>query len=118
MQTCANPGSDRRRLAHGLLLVGLGVLFLAVELGEVAWRDLKPYWPALVSLVGLTQLFAARHAEEASQGLFGIFLGAWLYASGQGLWGLSYRNSWPVLLLALGLVKIATYLATRLTHKE
>lgn len=118
MQACANPGRERRHLTRGLMLVGLGVLFLAVELGQVAWRDLRPYWPVLVALAGVVQLFSAADADDVGRGVFSLCLGGWLYAASQGLWELTYRNSWPVLLVAYGLIKIGTYLALRLTHKE
>ncbi len=104
------PGR-RQHITTGLVLIGLGALFFADSRGWLHLQQLRSYWPALIGLVGLGQMVGARDAGQMAKGGFLIFLSVWLYASIENLWGLDFSNSWPLLLIAVGLGKIATGLA-------
>ena len=90
----------------GLILIGVGSAFLMERLGYIESLTLRQYWPGIIALVGAGQLLAARNAAQAVKGGFLIFLAGWLYASIQHVWGLSFHNSWPMILIAVGLTHI------------
>jgi len=104
---------DHRHWVTGLILIGVGSAFLMERLGYIESFTLRQYWPGIIALVGAGQLLAARDAAQAVKGLFLIFLAGWLYASIQHLWGLSFQNSWPMVLIAVGLTHIASGLSAK-----
>ncbi len=53
---------NSRNLITGVLLLGLGVLFLGRNLGwfDLDWHDLTRFWPLLIILLGVNLLFGQR----------------------------------------------------------
>jgi len=49
-----------RKLVPGLVLVGLGVLFLGQNLGWWSVHSMAQYWPAILIVVGLSMLLGNR----------------------------------------------------------
>ncbi len=98
-----------RHLLWGVALVALGVIFL---MDRLAWIDLTQYlgpqthwWhflPLLLALGGLIRMLTAQSVRQLAKGLVRIVVGLWLFACLQQLGGLSFANSWPVLLVAFG----------------
>ncbi len=91
----------RSQLVFGLAFVVLGVLLLLDEADRVsAWSVLAEWWPTVVILAGLAQLFT--RPRNVVGGLLLALLGGTLL-----LWTLGAVASvtllWPVLLIALGL---------------
>ena len=99
----------RRNLLWGLalILIGTGVLldrFALLDLQQFLGPQTQ-WWhflPLLISLGGLIRLLSAQSMRQVSKGLIRIVLGLWLYACLVPLWGLTFANSWPVLLVAFG----------------
>jgi hypothetical protein len=102
-------GNPRRHLLWGVALVALGTIFL---MDRLAWLDLTQYlgpqtrwWhflPLLLALGGAIRLLSAHTARQVVKGLGRMAVGVWLFASLEQLWGLTFANSWPVLLVAAG----------------
>ncbi len=107
----------RRRTGWGIALVLMGVVFLADEWG---WIDLaaltrgwlmEPYglhfwsraWPLFIVLAGVIRMFSATRATHVVKGALEAAIGFWIFACLQQLWGLTFSNSWPLLLIAFGL---------------
>ncbi len=107
----------RRRTGWGIALVLVGVAFLADRWG---WIDLvamapdwlkEPFephfwwrlWPALLVLAGLIRMLSATRVEHVFRGLAEAAIGAWILACVAHLWGLSFSNSWPLLVIGVGL---------------
>ncbi len=90
----------------GLVLLGLGCLFFADNRGWLDLRKLQSFWPALIGLVGLGQMIGAHNADQMIKGGLLVFLSAWLYVSLEQMWGLNFYNSWPLLLIGVGLSKV------------
>lgn len=103
-------GNPRRRLLWGATFVAVGSIFL---LDRLALLDLTLYlgpqtrwWyfvPLLVALGGLIAVVSAQSVRQVLKGLGHIVLGGWAFACLEQLWGLSFANSWPILLIAFGL---------------
>jgi peptidoglycan/LPS O-acetylase OafA/YrhL len=102
-------GNPRRHLLWGFALVALGTIFL---MDRLAWLDLPQYlgpqtrwWhflPLLLALGGVIRLLTAHSARQVVKGLSRIGVGVWLCACLEQLGGLTFANSWPVLLVAVG----------------
>lgn len=102
-----------RHWVAGLILIGLGTLFMLERLGAIETNALRQYWPGIIAIVGAGQLLAARDAAQAAKGAFLIFLACWLYVSIQRLWGLSFQTTWPMILIAVGLTHIVGGLSAK-----
>lgn len=92
--------TKRGGLFAGIILIAFGCMFLLDRFLVVDFGDLiGSYWPMIVVLVGVFQLF---DGAKVWNGLWLIAVGAWLQVANLGLWGVDYGNSWPLLLIALG----------------
>ena len=92
----------RKRIFWGLILVGLGVMFLfehfeALELAMM-WR----FWPLILLVSGLVDVLSATRWKHIGEGMNQIVIGGWLLACLEHLWGFTWNNSWPVLLIGIG----------------
>ena len=100
MNDTAEKKVDAGALTGGVIMIALGVLFLLSRLHFAEFGDVvRRYWPMIVVLVGIPKLFAR---ETIWSGLWLITVGVWLQISHLRLFDLSYRTSWPLLLIALG----------------
>lgn len=115
------PYQRRKQCLWGLLLIGFGTLVLMgrTDLLDVAglWHDWPAYLPAYLSVImvvfGINKLLAPTSAKQVLGGLWLIFLAGWLYVSYEELWGLSFYNSWPALLIAWGVGLVLEPLLSR-----
>lgn len=91
---------DGSTLTSGLVLIGIGVLFLLSRLGIADFGEvIRRYWPMIIILAGVPKLFSR---DTMWSGLWLIAVGIWLQVAHLRLFGLSYSTSWPLLLIALG----------------
>ena len=91
------------RIAFGvvLLLLGIGFLlvnFYVIDIGPV-WR----FWPLIIVALGLSRLLQAETPWERRRGFLWTFIGLWLFVSVAHVFGLSFHDSWPILLIGLGI---------------
>ena len=45
-------------------------------------------------------------AKHFSSGLWMVFLGFWLFATFENMFGLTWRNSWPILIIGWGVTLV------------
>ena len=93
--------SSRRQLLWGLIVIAVGVVFLAdIPLPPIGqfWR----YWPFLVMAFGAVKLVPPTAPKHVLDGLCQIAFAAWFYVSFEHLWGLNFHNSWPILVIVAG----------------
>ncbi|OGF13177.1 MAG: hypothetical protein A2W00_13965 [Candidatus Eisenbacteria bacterium RBG_16_71_46] len=87
-----------KSMVWGTFLIALGALMLLERLGVLAVPPATRLWPAILIALGV-----ARFAEgRVGAGLTWMLAGGWLLACGFGWLGLTFGNSWPLLLVALG----------------
>ena len=91
----------------GLVLIGIGTVFLLERQGYIEIGAWTHYWPFILVAVGMGRMADARSPAQVAKGGFLVFVALWLYACLEHLWGISFHNSWPVLLIGLGLRYIA-----------
>lgn len=101
------PTGDGRGglLMTGAMIILIGTIFLLDRIEVVDFGDVvRHYWALIFVLIGLPQLFKRKTVWS---GLWLITIGAWLQMVHLGLFDMTYRNSWPILLIVLGAGLIA-----------
>ncbi|MBB4845363.1 hypothetical protein HNP55_003913 [Paucibacter oligotrophus] len=99
-------GRPQDHVFAGLCLIVIGLVALLEQRGYhlIAW--LWAHWPLALGAVGLVRLVTARDLNQVGSGVLILLLSAWLYACEMAYLGMDYYNSWPVLLVGLGLWKL------------
>lgn len=104
----------RRQLMWGLLLIGLGTAIFLDRLGLFDMDQLWHYWPLVLVVVGINRIIGYPSARDFNSGLWTVFIGLWLFATFEGIFGLTFHNSWPFLIIAWGVTMILQpYIRTR-----
>ncbi len=91
-------------LVAGLILIGLGLGFLLMNLGWIDFGIPWGWWPLALVAIGGGRLVTAGDADERRGGAWLVLIGGWLLVNVQGWFGLSWHNSWPLVLVAAGLM--------------
>jgi len=94
------------RLLIGTLLIILGTVFILMNLGLIEHVPLFRFWPLILIMIGLSKLTQADSGKRRWDGIWMVLLGLWFQSVTLHLLGMTYRNSWPLLLIVWG-----TYLA-------
>jgi hypothetical protein len=104
---------DRRGggLGMGLLLIGLGVFILLGQQGLLDRELLRAHWPWILVIVGFGTLLTARSSSRVGDGVFVALLGGWFLIMKSEWQGLTWRNGWPLVLVAIGASFVAKALA-------
>jgi uncharacterized membrane protein HdeD (DUF308 family) len=100
--------TTRKQIMWGLVLIALGVIFLLDRMDIVEAETLWHYWPLLMVVAGINQTIGYPSARQFRNGLWTIFTGLWLFAVFENLFGLTFRNSWPLFLLMGGVLMVLT----------
>jgi len=104
----------RRRVLWGGMLIAFGTLALLHQMDVVRIQSIGHYWPVIPVFAGINNILEYPNPRYVFRGLWLIFLGAWLFASIEQIWGLTFNNSWPFLLIAWGTgLILATFLKSR-----
>jgi len=90
------------RVVIGSVLIVLGLVFVSMNLGFIESVPFSRFWPVVVILIGIGKLVQSDNARERWGGAWLILLGLWLQVSVLKLFGLSFHNSWPILLIIWG----------------
>lgn len=96
----------RRQLMWGLVLILVGVSFLLDRLDIVEVRALWHYWPLILIVFGINKMIGYPTPRHYSSGLWLVFMGVWLFATLENLFGLTWSNSWPFVIIASGVSMI------------
>lgn len=94
----------RGSLISGVILVAVGLIFLldnfnVIYIGE----PVSHFWPLIVVSIGLAKVFQAQSPGERRKGFAWVFIGLWLLVSVLHMFGLTFHNSWPLLLIGFGI---------------
>lgn len=103
----------RKQVVWGLLLILVGGAVLLDRLGYMDAESLWRYWPLLLVVVGINQTIGYPSPKEFGGGLWLVFIGLWLFAVFEHLFGLTFRNSWPLFILAWGVKLVLDPFITR-----
>lgn len=92
-------GRSRKRLVWGFFLIALGSAFLLDRFGAIDLPNIGRLWPLIFVVIAASHLAEGRPGSAITL----LFTGAWLMACNEGWMGLDYGNSWPLLLVAIGI---------------
>lgn len=91
-------------LVIGLIFIAIGSILLLDRFGVLYASDILRYWPVILILLGLCNLFNRECTGSRVGGAILIVLGAILLADRIGYWHVHFRDLWPLLLIAVGTV--------------
>jgi predicted membrane protein len=103
-QDSQGSGVRTGALIPGLILVGVGVLFLLDNLNIIYARDFVRYWPVILIAAGLAKLVDAPHSGGRPAGVILLLVGSVFLVDNLGLLHLGFRALWPLALIAMGLM--------------
>ena len=91
----------------GSLLIAFGTILLLQQMDMISLRDLGLHsiwqlWPFILVFIGIGKLADAPSLYHIGKGIWWVFLGLWLYVSINHLFGLSFSETWPAILIAWG----------------
>lgn len=106
MSNASSSYEWRKQLMWGLVLVIVGVTFALDQMDVIDIRGVWHYWPLLIVISGINKMIGYPTAKHFSSGLWMVFIGLWLFAVLDHMFGLTFRNSWPFLIIACGVSMI------------
>lgn len=115
METSSAP-ARRTQAALGIVMIVAGSALLLHLTGLVdigAYWDMHRYWPLIIVVVGVVQLAGIPDIKAVGNGLWSIFIGLWLFMVVNQMVGLTFRNSWPVFVVAWGVKLLGEALFAR-----
>lgn len=105
-----HPGRNSRA-AFGVVLILLGIAFLLMNMGYIEHVHFWHFWPLVLILIGLGKLLQPESGRDRWSGLWLLLVGAWFQIVTLHLYGFTFRNSWPAVLIIWGLIHIGRALA-------
>ena len=122
MENCSTHGW-RNGIFWGGILILIGTLLILDNDGFIDSAPIWHYWPFILVAFGVNKIVGFRKPKHIASGFWLIFLGLWLFASIEHIWGLAFYNSWPLVLIGWGLTIIVkdlikTYLGRLEAHHE
>ena len=106
-ETGSNPRERRRansRLFLGVVLLAVGMLLLADNLGYDLPFRLWQAWPLIVVALGAIKMLWPREADDRRDGFWTLVAGAYCWISVWRLFGLHWGTAWPIFLVAQGVM--------------
>ena len=99
----------------GLGLVALGVAFLLTQQGILPrhfFYTWWTWWPFILITIGVSHLVRPRTPGRVGDGVSMVLFGLWLFANYYHWYGLTWKTSWPLALVAAGAGMMSTAIAT------
>jgi hypothetical protein len=88
----------QRSVVWGLVLIAIGATLLLAQFGVLEAHDIGRLWPLVFVAISASQMVEGRYGSAVSF----LLMGAWFLACNFEWMGLTYRNSWGLLLVAHG----------------
>ena len=93
-------------LIPGLIVAGIGVLFLLNNLNIVYFHDVWKFWPLVLIAFGATRLVDSPHPNEKTFGGIVVVIGAAFLATSLGLVSWRVWQLWPLILIGAGILML------------
>ena len=93
----------RRQLVWGVVIIVIGMTLVLNRMDYLELGALWHYWPLLVMVDGMNRMIGYPTARHFTDGLVVMLAGLWMFAVVEGLFGLTWSNSWPLMVIAFGL---------------
>jgi hypothetical protein len=99
-------GHGMQGLIPGLIVAGIGLLFLLNNLNILDTGAWWRYWPAIIIAAGLVKLVDAQSSGERTAGAIIMGVGGILLVSSLRLMRLGWGELWPLFLIGTGLLML------------
>jgi hypothetical protein len=96
------PPRLRSNLAFGVILLLVGSIILASNLGIAIPYDWWSFWPWLLIVLGAMQMALPDRLTNGRGGFWMLVAGIYGAVSMHGFFGLHWSNAWPIFIIALG----------------
>jgi predicted membrane protein len=97
-----NTNRASSQVVLGLLVVGMGVLFLLDNLDILNFRHAIGFWPLAFIVAGCVALFGNGSRSSNYMGGVLVAIGALMIAGRMGFFYISWGTLWPLVMIALG----------------
>ena len=87
----------------GLVLVALGLLMTLSAFDVAPALGLGRIWPVAVIGAGAAKMYDAWGTPAAGSGIGLIMTGIWFLLVNFGIFGMTYHNAWPLILVGIGI---------------
>ena len=108
------------RMMFGILVLLFGALLLLNNTDIIDLGPIHRLWPLILVFLGLSTLINAYDRQDSGVGVWQmrgrrphsgggiwlIFLGLWLLVSTNHLFGLRFRDTWPIFIIAWGVTMV------------
>jgi hypothetical protein len=101
-----NSGAHHARLIPGLIVAGVGVLFLLDNLNVLPLFNWWRLWPLILIVIGVSKLAEGDGMRGLRRGLPLVVIGGIFLGINLGLIPGEVWHFWPVLLIGLGLIML------------
>lgn len=91
----------------GMGIMAFGVLLLLDRLNISEVKAVWRIWPVFLLALGASKLAETWNTPEIGSGGWLVMMGTWFLAVNFHLFGLTYQNGWPLLIIAVGLSMVA-----------
>lgn len=92
----------RKGMIWGVVLILIGTIFVVDRQDWFDVHSIGSLWPFIIVVFGINELLYYEKPKKICDGLWLIFIGLWVYACNEHLWGFTYGNSWPLFLVVTG----------------
>jgi len=96
--------SRGHRLTWGVILLVLGAVLLAGNLGYMVPREIWRYWPFLLLGLGVSRLLLPNDHDGRRGGFWLIVVGLYGWVSEWHVLGLEWGTAWPLFVIAAGVL--------------
>ena len=97
----ARSHSPLKHVAAGLILMGIGVIFLLGNMGYLDVREVLAFWPVILIIFGAVKIVESRdHGHTA--GIFLVVMGLLFLLGSFGIIRMTFHELWPILLIGIG----------------
>jgi predicted membrane protein len=88
----------------GVLITAVGVILLLDRFDVLQARDVLRFWPVILILIGLCNLLMRECTGSRVAGAILTVVGTVLLLDRLDLWHVRFRDLWPLILIAIGLL--------------
>lgn len=90
------------RVSMGVMFIALGIVAFLAQQSIIPHEFWRHGWPWIIVIMSAVQIATAGSAGRLADGVFFGLIGGWLVLVESRWQGLTYANSWPLTLVAIG----------------
>lgn len=91
------------QVLSGIALIAIGIILLLDHMNILSIGNPWHYAPLALVATGIVQMARSRTAANFSEAIWSVAIGLLLFAQVQHLFGLTFANGWPILIIVTGI---------------